>query len=569
MQLEQSGKRIRWVDVLKFVCMFFVMHNHMSNAPQLAFDGFAAVYVPFFLFGFFFASGYVYKRAPFKSFIRKKLLGILLPWAAFAVILPLLKTVVVGGNGFTSLVGNLLQIRGESDSLWFLAALFISFIPFYFIEKYLSRRTGFILCGVLTVASAFYVKFAPPISYNIFGFSAATNSLPWHLESVFAADLFMLLGLCYKGKAEAYSEKFVKPQIFLAVFAAYLAVVITYFAFTGRQLGINSYGGKDVYSFFIWIVAVSLGLIALVIFSKLLKPNKFILYVGANTLLYYALHIEIENLILHLPGYAFYGLENGQYYSLLNIFSDFVLDKYCASNANLFTVCNIVAYIVVYSGAVAISMAVVSVPVYIIDNFLPFLVGKRYPFRTKARFYRAVQFFASRRLRKKKNSLSGGVCGDEAPTRSADCSTDVSYMGAEALVMATEAYINKFGDKEACEKAARAVKIIFSDLPAAQSGDEDARKNIVAARTLAKEASAVNLVGYASAAARGIEEKYLLPRGYAGIAALSSALKKYGKKAEKKLAALSSAVGAEGDETSLASAFIEKTENWPKKVGFR
>lgn len=559
MRLEQGEKRILWIDVLKFACMFFIMHNHMNNAPPTQFDVFEAAYSPFFLLGFFFASGYVYKRAPFKTFIKKKVIGVFVPWAAFAVILPLVKTVVLGGNGFTSLIGNLLQIRGESDSLWFLAALFISFIPFYFIEKYLSRKKGLILCALLTAASAFYVKFAPQISYNILGFSAETNSLPWHLESVFAADFFMLLGLSYRGRAEEYTEKFVKPQIFLAVFAAYLAVVITYFSFTGEILGLNSYGGKDVYSFFIWIVAVSLGLVSLVLFSKLLKPNKFILYVGAHTLLFYALHIEIENFILHIPGYVVYGWYNGQYLSLLNILDDFVLDEYCGSETVSFTICNTVAYLVIYSATIVISMAVVSLPVYVIENFFPFLVGKRYPFKTKAYLYRVRQFFSSRSRRKNEIAAPKEWEAEEATF------LNIAYVGEEALALAVEAYINKFGEKAAREKAAIAVKTVFENLPAAYSGDGAAKENILSAYSLSKEASLVNLGGYASAVSRVVGDKYLLPRGYVSAAALPATLKKYGKKAEKRLSSLASAVGMEGEDAStLAAEFVEKIEELGK-----
>lgn len=380
MQEQSRTKRVEWIDVLKFICIFFVIHHHTDASYGV---NVTMGYFPFFLIGFFFASGYVYKRAPFKEFIKKKLLGILLPWGIFAVVVPLIKNLITGGDVLGVLLGDVLQIRSYGDSLWFLAALFVAFIPFYFIEKYLPPLKGIILSAVLATISIFYVKFCPAINYNILSFSAKTNFLPWHIETVFVAQLFMIAGRYYKGKPEELTKKFIKPWIWIIVFAAYLAIVIAYYSVTSGILGLDSYGGKDVYSFFIWIAAVSLGLISLVMFSKLIKPNKFILYVGANTLIYYVLHIEVANFILHLPTRILNGWEMGDSYTTLSIISDYFLDRVFSDNYTVYSILWNISYFIVFISNALLTMAVLIVPSYLINNFAPFLMGKKYPLKTK------------------------------------------------------------------------------------------------------------------------------------------------------------------------------------------
>lgn len=723
---SKRANRIEWIDVLKFICIFFVMCNHMDLESDVPLS---TGYFPFFLLGFFFASGYVYKRADFKTFIKKKLLGILLPWAVFAVVVPLARGIISSGDALTTLIKNLIQLRGNGDSLWFLAALFVSFIPFYFIEKHLSKKKALILCSALTAAFAFYVKFAPAIHYSFLGIDYYANYLPWHLQCVPLTTLFMLLGRYYRGNVEEKLERFVKPWIFIAVLFLYAAAVVPYYICTGSCLGINLYGGKDVYSFFIWIAAVSLGLIALVMAAKLIKPNKFILFVGANTLLYYVLHIEIENFILHLPARLFYGWTGGAHYSVMHIVFDMVFDKipFLMAHKAAYRACGVIIYLIVYPATILISMAVIALPVYVINNFFPFVVGKRYPFKTKVYLYRAQQFFITRflHLNGKKLffqeacacpasekltdiarngkikkaliitsagflsrgnaveelekaleengaeaevaaftsaepyaeeleqmaerlarsgadgviALGGGSVIDGAklicalaehegkkaadmggafkagrrerllvaiPTTAGSGSeitpvaviNDVkdglgvkyaafdyglmpdiailngrysltlpphitAYTGMDALTHAVEAYINKFGDKQARALAAGAVKTVFKYLPQAYAdgNDEKARAEMLEAAYYAGLAFSVNLVGNVHAVAHAVGARYRLPHGLVNAAALPAVLKAYGKSAHKQLAALAKEIGLTGEsDAALAEAFIRAIE---------
>lgn len=58
--MTSTKKRIEWIDVLKCICMFFVMVSHVSSKQKIAQD-LEKFYLPFFLTGFLFASGYTYR----------------------------------------------------------------------------------------------------------------------------------------------------------------------------------------------------------------------------------------------------------------------------------------------------------------------------------------------------------------------------------------------------------------------------------------------------------------------------------------------------------------------------
>lgn len=132
-----QGKRIEWVDVVKYVCIIMVMLSHLETRTDI----WSTFYTPFFLTAFFFTAGYVYKpKVNFKKFMYAKFRQLFIPWLVFSVFnLSLSQVLSFNAHGSLSeeLKWNFLQIRGQGDQIWFVAALFVAFIPFYFfIKKY-------------------------------------------------------------------------------------------------------------------------------------------------------------------------------------------------------------------------------------------------------------------------------------------------------------------------------------------------------------------------------------------------------------------------------------------------
>lgn len=127
-----KNKRIEWVDIVKYVCIIMVMLSHLETRTEV----WSAFYSPFFLTAFFFTAGYVYKpKGDFREFIYKKIRQLFIPWLVFSIFdigLSQLISFNVHESLLEELKWNFLQIRGQGDLIWFVAALFVAFIPFYF-----------------------------------------------------------------------------------------------------------------------------------------------------------------------------------------------------------------------------------------------------------------------------------------------------------------------------------------------------------------------------------------------------------------------------------------------------
>lgn len=97
-------------------------------------------FIHHFFYLHFFVSGYVYRpMGNFRTFLYKKIRQLFIPWLIFSVFNILLAQ-IFSFNQHESLLAelkwNFLQIRGKGDELWFIVALFVAFIPFYFFIKY-------------------------------------------------------------------------------------------------------------------------------------------------------------------------------------------------------------------------------------------------------------------------------------------------------------------------------------------------------------------------------------------------------------------------------------------------
>ena len=129
--LELCMKRVQWLDIAKFFFILIVIYSHLESAV----DEFSCLIVPIMLPGFLFASGYAHRSGQdFKSFFIKKFRTLFVPWLILSIFDISLSQIASFGehNYFYELGWNFLQIRGRNDQLWFVAALFTAYIPFYF-----------------------------------------------------------------------------------------------------------------------------------------------------------------------------------------------------------------------------------------------------------------------------------------------------------------------------------------------------------------------------------------------------------------------------------------------------
>ena len=292
-----TSKRIVWVDVVKYICILMVMLSHLEART----DVWQAFYTPFFLSAFFFVSGYVYKlKDGFKQFLYKKFRQLFIPWLVFSVFNILLSQ-VLSFNEHTDLLSelawNFLQIRSHGDGVWFVAALFVAFIPFYFFIKWYEARSekitgggynkctvAILIAWILSLISVLYTRLLPDGT-----FQWGSAALPWHIEYIFQAMFFMVWGYIFKQKFEIKLDKWNDKVVCLLICLIYLLLV-----FIPYVSGIALPMIVDVlYDYILSIV----GIAAVVMIAKRVPSSRYINYVGQNTLIYFALHGKAYSLI--------------------------------------------------------------------------------------------------------------------------------------------------------------------------------------------------------------------------------------------------------------------------------
>ena len=275
--ISNKGKRTEWIDIGKFICIMFAMLTHLESGTE----GLRRMYSPFFLTVFFFLSGYVYRDGlTFKEHLIKKIKGLFIPWLVFShfnILLSQIITLKEKNSLSVQLMWNWLQIREKNDGVWFVAALFVAYIPFYFFVKQKRPYAMLTLSILLSVLSNVYIAVANP---EIFPWHSAC--LPWHAEYIFQAILWMILGYYFKVYGERIFDKYNTKLNCVFLWTIYLFVV---YAFSGDYSG-----WLDIpLGYFV----SALGILSIISLCKLVKGNKYFLFVGANTLTFFGLHGKV------------------------------------------------------------------------------------------------------------------------------------------------------------------------------------------------------------------------------------------------------------------------------------
>ena len=351
---EEQKQRIQWPDTVKYVCIILVMLCHLEANTDI----WGAFYSPFFLSAFFVVSGYVYEhKASFLKVLCKKIRQLLIPWLVFSVLNILLAQVLSFNKHeslLTELKWNFLQIRGRGDEIWFVAALFVAFIPFYFFIKWYegyavkthksnTHIVAILFAWILSLISVIYTKMMPAGALPW-----SSTSLPWHIEYVFQAMFYMVLGYIFRQQYEGEFDKYNTFLTRITVWAIYLLLVyIPYF--TNAKL---PFIAKTVYDY----ISSITGITALVMTTKVVKSNRYVKYVGQNTLIYFALH--------------------GKLYSLVQT----MLRRYVGGVYNAILDNVVISSVFALAFALVLSFLLI-IPAYVTNRWFPWLLGRTYRLR--------------------------------------------------------------------------------------------------------------------------------------------------------------------------------------------
>ena len=187
------------------------------------------------------------------------------------------------------------------------------------------------------------------ISISYTGFAPATalpwnsTALPWHIEYAFQAMFYMILGYMFRYNYEGLLDRYNTLMTRIAAIILYAMIVFVPFS-----LKIEMPILVDIiYQYMASIV----GIFTLIMIAKKVRSNKYINYVGQNTLICFALH--------------------GKLYSVIQT----VLKKVASGFYTAVLNNTIAASIFCFVLSLVLSVILI-VPAYIINRWIPFAVGK-------------------------------------------------------------------------------------------------------------------------------------------------------------------------------------------------
>ncbi|MBE5825495.1 MAG: acyltransferase [Butyrivibrio sp.] len=329
------NKRISWVDIGKYICIIFILMIHLDSNTKVL----EALYSPFCLNLFLFLAGYVYKHpSSFEIHIKKKIKGLFIPWLVLSnlnILMSVIFSFTRNRDYKTEFIMNLIQIREKGDGIWFVAALFVAFIPFYLINKIQdSKKRLFVFVGIAILCEAYILFFPQDV------FPWGNNYLPWHIEYIGHAMFWMAMGYYFKNEWEKEFDQHNNVRFRIISGLVYLLTI--YFSY---------YSGTWITNLLFNYASRFAGVIFIISLCKVMKTNRYISYVGANTLVYFAFH--------------------GKVYTVIQK----VLESKCAYYYNLCLSDILLSSVIAIMMALLMSIILI-IPAYIINRWFPWMIGR-------------------------------------------------------------------------------------------------------------------------------------------------------------------------------------------------
>lgn len=305
------GKRFDYVDIAKGLGIMLVIMGHIEYA-YVPFCG--SVHIPLF----FILSGYLYDMerpctASYGETVRKRVKRLLIPYFVYNLILYakyLLKLVLTHeftiNLGIKAFLGFLYSsslfyknVPTENNfegfvfgngPLWFLTAMAVASVFFYFIIYYVLKHRYDIRKIVISSLMLCYVSWLLCRFLPVY--------LPWSFEMALLGCVFMLLGLCMR----QYNLVEILQKYIWIPLVCLVAFVLLHHFNGPANMAIQDYGK----SMLVYLVLGALGSVIVLFISlmseKVAVIRRAVSYVGQNTLIILAFHMTIISVMVSVLG---------------------------------------------------------------------------------------------------------------------------------------------------------------------------------------------------------------------------------------------------------------------------
>ena len=126
-------KRIEWIDQTRGILFLFVILCH----SKMATDWMKNIYEPIFLTGFFFLSGYLYKKRKIADQLRNIFNRLFIPTLIYSVLWGIIEILLT--QSFNQGINTAINTAIGGDYIWFIPCLMLVEI-YYTLVNYLSNK---------------------------------------------------------------------------------------------------------------------------------------------------------------------------------------------------------------------------------------------------------------------------------------------------------------------------------------------------------------------------------------------------------------------------------------------
>ena len=302
-----GGKnRLHWIDICKGILILLMVCGHIPNIA--ARNGIDITYLSkyffvlqfyacFFMQAFFILTGYTsnFNKEP-KEFLISAIKTIVIPWLSFSCILKMLNGLIFHDWSMCY------EIDHHSyfflfEEFWFLHALFLSKVSYYFAHRYIKNDYANGLILLMLAIAGFQIMLTHNESSNAYHYQ---NWL--HYRDFLCMAIFVWIGNLLKRKSWLTTK--------LCTFAIVLYAMLWFAYLLAKKLhfecdfikpivlshGCNLQSIVQVPAYIIFVLAGSLSCFRI---CMMIKENSFIEYYGRNSIVVYCMHFLFISVAVH------------------------------------------------------------------------------------------------------------------------------------------------------------------------------------------------------------------------------------------------------------------------------
>lgn len=288
-------ERLNYIDAAKGILILMVVYGHIywifcktfliRNTALENYGNIQNIWIAFYMPAFFMLTGYVSNfNKPFFPYLQNQLKTLILPAISLFILSQILTYLFYDGNFSLGIIG---VVKGQG--FWFLYALFVAKILYYFIHKIKALKKHIIIVLVIYLSGVLLNNFDIPEF--------------WSYQHAFLLLPSLAFGNLVK-KIEKWSS-----LSFISTFI-YIIILLFYVLFNYKIPRVTGGIFLPISESVPYLVLSTCGTIFFFQCCKFINNNTILEYLGKNSLVIYCIHVAAikivgKHLIYYTPAFGY------------------------------------------------------------------------------------------------------------------------------------------------------------------------------------------------------------------------------------------------------------------------